>query len=87
MDTNFNPYQYTCIVLDIFKFKMSLWKSVQNRADNTAVRYCVVYIPFTACLSVEPYDLFITLRILSVHVSSAASEGIATKLITYTMSG
>jgi hypothetical protein len=50
-----------------------------NRALKTSAHHFVLCIHSTAGLSFEPYDLFKTLRILSVRVSSAASQGIATK--------
>ena len=52
---------------------------MENRSLKTAARHFVVYIRFTGSLGVEPYDLVITSRILSVHVSSAALQGNATK--------
>ena len=78
MDTNLNPQRYTCIVLDIFKLKIFLFKSTQNKALKTAAHLFFVCIRFTASLSVEPCDLFITLKILLFHVSSAASQGMNT---------
>jgi hypothetical protein len=79
MDTNLSPQRYTCIALDIFKFKIILFKSMQNRALKTAAHHFFLCIRFTAALSVEPHDLFIILRILSFHVSSVASQDTATK--------
>jgi len=60
MDTNLSPQRYKCIVLDFFKFKISLFKSIQNGALKTAAHHFVVHIRLTACLRVEQYDLFIT---------------------------
>jgi hypothetical protein len=52
---------------------------MQNRVLKTAAHHFVECIRFTASLSFEPCDLFMSLRIISVHVSFAASQGIATK--------
>ena len=66
----------------VFTFRISyVFKSMQNRAFKTVAHHFVLYLHFTTGLSFESYDLhvFITLKNLSVHVSSAFSQGMATK--------